>query len=79
LADLHIQVDGPGYIYAMVTRDVIPIGGWFESPVYPGHKTRWWGQGVCFAIDSGEMEFGSVTGTGFLEIDDGRHIPGEGP
>jgi len=79
LADLHIQVDGPGYIYAMVTRDVIPIGGWFESSVYAGHQTRWWGQGVCFAIDPGEMEFGSVTGTGFLEIDDGRHIPGEGP
>ena len=78
-ADLKIQMSGPGYVYAMVTRDVIPIGEWWENPGYPGHKTRWWGQGVCFALNETSMGFGAVTGTTYLEVDDGRHIAGRAP
>jgi hypothetical protein len=78
-SDLDIGIDGPGYVYAMVTRDVIPLGAWWRNPNYPGHKTRAWGQGVCYAIDSGGFTNGSVTGTGFLEIDDGRHIVDQTP
>jgi hypothetical protein len=78
-SDLDIQVDGPGYVYAMVTRDVIPIGGWFDVGTYPGHETRWWGQGVCYALNDTSMSFGSVRGTTFLEVDDGRHIEGVAP
>jgi hypothetical protein len=78
-SDLDIQVDGPGYVYAMVTRDVIPIGDWFDTGRFPGHETRWWGRGVCYALDDTSMEFGSVTGTTFLEVDDGRHIEEAAP
>jgi hypothetical protein len=77
--DLNIQVSGPGYVYAMVTRDVIPIGDWWDNANYPGHQTRWWGQGVCYAVDKGGMGFGAVNGTTFLEVDDGRHIVGTAP
>ena len=76
---LNIQVSGPGYVYAMVTRDVIAIGEWWDNPSYPGHKTRWWGQGVCYAVDEGSMGFGAVTGTTYLEVDDGRHVVGRAP
>ena len=77
--DLNIQVDGPGYVYAMVTRDVIPIGDWWDNPNYPGHRTRWWGRGVCYAVEKGSMGFGAVTGTTYLEVDDGRHVVGQAP
>jgi len=78
-SDLDIGIDGPGFVFAMVTRDVIPLGDWWQNPNYPGHKTRSWGQAVCYAVDSGGMGLGSITGTGFLEIDDGRHIAGQAP
>lgn len=78
-SDLDIGIDGPGYVFAMVTRDVIPLGDWWQNPSYPDHKTRWWGQAVCYAVDAGGVGFGSVTGTSFLEIDDGRHIAGQAP
>jgi hypothetical protein len=77
-SELDIQVDGPGYVYAMVTRDVIPIGDWYDGNVR-GHKTRWWGRGVCYATNDTSMGFGSVVGTTFLEVDDGRHIEGAAP
>lgn len=78
-AQLKIQFERSGYVYAVVTRDVIPIGGWYDSPQYPGHRARWWGRGVCLSQSPDEMEFGAVTGTTYLEIDDGRHIPGQAP
>lgn len=77
--DLDIQVEGPGYVYAMVTRDVIPIGDWWDNPSYPGHRTRWWGRGVCYAVEEGSTGYGSVKGTTYLEVDDGRHIVGPAP
>lgn len=76
---LNIQFDRQGYVYAMVTRDVIPIGDWYDNPNYPGHKSRWWARGVCLSQEAGIMEFGSVNGTSFLELDDGRRIPGQAP
>ena len=78
-SDLDLGIGGPGYVYAMITRDVIPLGDWWQNPNYPGHKTRPWGQGICYAVDSGGVGFGSVRGTGFLEIDDGRHIVDQTP
>ena len=78
-AELNIQGDLPGYVYAMVTRDVIPIGNWYDSPKAPGHKARWWGRGVCFTQRPGGIFFGAVNGTSFLEVDDGRHILGQAP
>ncbi len=78
-SDLDINVDGPGYVYAMVTRDVVPLGGWSKNGKYAGHKTRWWGQGVCYALHDTSMGFASVKGTTFLEVDDGRQIEGVAP
>ncbi len=74
--DLHIGREGPGYVYAMVTRDVIRIGKWRDNPRYPGHETRLRARGVCFAVDDSGMGFGQVVGTTYLEVDDGRHIYG---
>jgi hypothetical protein len=78
-SELDIGLEGPGYVYAMVTRDVVPIGKWYANPRYPGHKTRSWGRGVCYAVDPGSVGFAAVTGTTFLEVDDGRHIEGGSP
>lgn len=76
LEQLNVEEVRQGYVYAMVTRDVIPIGSWYHPSEYPGHDGRWWGQGVCMAWDdSGAMQFTTVIGTKFLELDDGRHIP----
>lgn len=76
---LAIQFEREGHVFAMVTRDVIPIGDWFETADYPGHQARWWGQGVCVSQDGNVVEFGSVGGTTFLALDDGRRIPGQAP
>lgn len=78
---LDLPYERLGYVYAMVTRDVIPVGDWFDNPNYPGHKTRQWGRGVCLAeqFQEGVMEFAIVNGTGFIEFDDGRHIPDPTP
>jgi hypothetical protein len=76
---LNIPVEREGYVYAMVTRDVILIGDWYDNANYPGHKTRYWGRGVCLTQDAGSIEFEQVIGTTFVEVDDGRHIVGPGP
>jgi len=78
-SELDIGLEGPGHVYAMVTRDVVPIGDWWNNPSYPAHKTRWWGRGVCYAVDTGSLGFASIEGTTFLEVDDGRHIEGDAP
>jgi len=85
IADLDIPLDRfrsrqGQYVYAMVTRDVVPLGDpsgedqWYDNPDYPGHKTRWWGRGVCLTAEAGIQEGSAVIGTTFLEVDDGRHI-----
>jgi hypothetical protein len=84
-ADLHIQFERPGHVYAMVTK-VMPIGDWINDPMGSGQKFRWWGQKVCLTPDSeigngfnSLIEYGSVRGTGFKEWEDGRHEPGDPP
>jgi len=78
---LNIPFQREGTVYAMVTRDVIPIGNWYKNSGVGGHKTRWWAQGVCLSEEwaPGGMEFAPVNGTSFLEVDDGRHLPGGAP
>lgn len=77
--------DPKAYVYAIVTRDAVPIedpslaDNWFDNPSYPGHKTRWWGRQVCFAQEPGGVMGGVVKGTSFLEVDDGRRIFGLAP
>ena len=83
-ADLHIESHWPstGYGYAMVTRDVIPVQGWWDNPRFPGHLSRWWGHAVCYARDPYIPKFyqGTVDdGATFVEVDDGRRIPGKAP
>jgi hypothetical protein len=78
-AELHIPVERQGYVYAMVTRDVILIGDWYDNANYPGHKTRYWGRGVCLTQQAGFIEFEQVLGSTYIEVDDGRHIVGPGP
>jgi hypothetical protein len=83
-AELHLESHLPsnGYGYAMVTRDVIPIQGWWDNPTYPGHLSRWWGHAVCFARAPYIPKFymGTVDdGATFVEVDDGRRIPGHAP
>lgn len=74
--------DPDTYVYAIRTQNVIPItdrtlpseGGWRSDLAYPGHQVRWMGQRVCFAEDPWTLYSGSVAGTTYLEIDDGRRI-----
>jgi hypothetical protein len=77
--DLDIGLEGPGYVYAMVTRDVIPIGDWFDGGDVPGHKTRAWGRGVCYATNDTSIGYAAVAGSTFTEVDDGRHIEDAAP
>lgn len=71
--------DPEEYVYAMVTRDVVPIGdatirsedGWHDDATYPGHKVRWWGRYVCMAQDLGLLTGATVIGTTYLGPADG--------
>jgi hypothetical protein len=85
--ELNMGFERPGHVFAMVTKDVIPIGSWIDDPNGSGQQFRWWGQRVCVArdIEIGQpfnqviMEFDAVHGTGFREWEDGRHEPGDPP
>ena len=82
--DLDISFDRPGHVYAMVTKDIIPIGNWIDDPDGSGQKFRWWGQRVCLSEDSyiGEpfnsvpITFDAINGTGFREWEDGAACAG---
>jgi hypothetical protein len=86
LKDLNIALnsdwDPETYVYAIVTREIVPIGDptvtgedtWQDSPEYPGHQIRWWGRRVCFAQEPGTLYSKSIIGSTFIEVDDGRHI-----
>ena len=86
-AELNMGFERPGHVFAMVTRDVIPIGDWIEDPNGSGQQFRWWGQRVCLSEDIyvgqafNEVPFGfdAANGTGFKEWEDGRHEPGDPP
>jgi hypothetical protein len=85
--ELGIGFDRPGHVFAMVTRDVIPIGSWIDDPNGSGQKFRWWGQRVCLSEDiyigrpfnTVPITFHAINGTGFREWEDGRHEPGDPP
>jgi len=91
VGDLGIKLketwDPNEYVYALVTLDEVPIGDptvqgedtWHLDPTYLGHKVRWWGRQVCFAQEASTINSGTVEGSTFLEIDDGRHIPSPYP
>lgn len=81
LDELGLDYGPEGPVYAMVTKDVIPMGDWVEGPYGPGEGFRWWGQRICWAQEGqpGMMSFGHVPGTSFKEWRDGRHEPGEAP
>jgi hypothetical protein len=84
---LNIGTHFDGYVFAMVTADVIPIGEWIDDPNGSGQTFRWWGQRVCYSEDyhiggpSNDviMSFTAVDGTGFKEWEDGRQEPGDPP
>ena len=86
-AELNIGFERPGHVFAMVTKDVIPIGDWIEDPNGSGQQFRWWGQRVCLsediyvgqAFNEVPIGFDAVNGTGFKEWEDGRHQPGDPP
>lgn len=80
---LNIPFDRPGHVFAMVTKNVIPIGDWIDDPNGSGQKFRGWGQRVCLSEDIyiGQpfnvvpIEYAAVNGTAFKEWEDGRHEP----
>jgi hypothetical protein len=81
--ELKLPYERPGHVFAMVTKDVIPIGSWIDDPNGSGQKFRGWGRRVCLSEDIyiGQaynvvpIEFGTVNGTGFKAWEDGRHEP----
>jgi hypothetical protein len=42
---LNIDTQFNGYVFAMVTAHVIPIGEWVDPPSAPGLTFRWWDRG----------------------------------
>lgn len=81
---LEVPLDRAGHVWAMVTADVVPLGGWSDDPVQDpsrkGHEFRWLGRGVCLAEEfEPGISYSHVTGTSFQEWDDGERTPGEAP
>ncbi|MGH2407465.1 MAG: hypothetical protein ACRDF7_05205 [Candidatus Limnocylindrales bacterium] len=86
VGDLGISLekgwDPNEYVFAMVTRDLVAIGDptvqgedtWHADPAYPGHQVRWWGRQACFTQEAGTIYGGTIAGSTYLEVDDGRHI-----
>jgi len=82
-AGLHSDLQGDGHIWAVVTRDVVLIGNWFESVdaagQQTGHFSRTWARRVCtgqLGMGSG-IRYGVILGTAFAEWDDGRRTTTE--
>ena len=79
---LHPDWDPGEYVYAIATVAAIPIGDptvqledtWHVDPKYPDHMVRWWGRQVCFSQDGTSIFSGTVIGSTYLEVDDGRTI-----
>jgi hypothetical protein len=84
-ADLQLQFDRPGHVYAMVTRDVVVLteDGWADDPNGSGHTFQIWGRRICIAEESsgfdGAVEYGSVPDTTYVLWDDGLKVPGDNP
>lgn len=73
LNELNPEYPGSQYVYAAVTRDVIPLGDWYDDPRYK-QTTRIWGRGICWAEawEAGAIRFDIERGTAFREFKDGR-------
>jgi hypothetical protein len=81
LRSLGIDIASPDEIaYIVITRDAIPIGGWFDDP-NDGSRYRLWGQRVCYGYewDPGTIGFTALPGSEFREYPDGRREPTQGP
>jgi hypothetical protein len=81
LASLGIDIASPNEIaYIVITKDPIPIGGWFDDP-NDGTRYRLWGQRVCYGYerDEGAVGYTAIPGTYFREYPDGRREPTPGP
>ena len=81
LSSLGIDIASPDEIaYIVITRDPIPIGGWFDDP-NDGSRYRLWGQRVCYAYEwePGATGFTAMPGTMFRESPDGHHEPTQAP
>jgi hypothetical protein len=76
-SDLHLDQYVPTTAYAVVTRDVIEIGGWIDDPEGTGAQFRTMGRRICFAAewDQGSMTFASVPGSAYREWEDGHRTP----
>lgn len=71
---LHSTLSYEGHVWAVVTRDVVPMGLWGELPDSPGHFNLPMGRRVCVGLDLDPtgMSLGVVLGTGYRQWDDGR-------
>lgn len=80
-ADLGIDYALPEDVYAMVTRDAVPLGQWVEDSSGSAGKYRWWGRMICYARpgDVGIVAYAHVPGSSYQEWGDGRKVAGEAP
>ena len=84
---LGTRFDRPGHVFAMVTKDPVPITDWIGDPSGSRQRFRWWAQRICLSEDvyigqpfnSVPITFDTITGSGFREWEDGRREPGDPP
>ena len=73
---LNIPMDFTGHAWAVVTKDVVPLGEWNNDANTPGHFNLAMGRRVCLAFDidagGGGIAFSVVNGTAYRLWDDGR-------
>ena len=73
---LNVPMDFQGHAWAVVTKDVVPLGEWNNDANTPGHFNLAMGRRVCLAFDidagSGGMAYSVVNGTAYRLWDDGR-------
>ena len=73
---LNIPMDFQGQAWAVVTKDIVPLGDWFPDINVAGHLSLAMGRRVClgFPMDAagGGMAFSVVKGTAYRLWDDGR-------
>lgn len=85
--ELKLALHHEGHVFAMVTKDPMPFGGWTDDTKGSGQKVRSWGQMVCYSEDwyigdtfnEVPVAFGVVLGTEFREFEDGRREPMSSP
>ncbi|HJP88459.1 MAG TPA: hypothetical protein VJ850_05430, partial [Candidatus Limnocylindrales bacterium] len=77
-AELNMQFERPGHVFAMVTQDPVLLteDGWADDPNGSGHRFQMWARKVCISVDGDTMEFGWVNGTPYVLWDDGLRVPG---